>query len=262
MVSIMEFDELVLKGQSLFEEHDAMEAHSNYNYWVKNVSKWLAHEFDGTGLSAEWAGLGHSSLVISNNYHDYPAAWESFHKLVNLRLKWLGLTLSKFNQKSENKEVTKTKTNLSKSNNVFIVHGHDESVRETVARFIQKVGFEPVILHEQANSGRTIIEKFESNSDVCFSIVLLTGDDAGGLKDDPIESYKLRARQNVIFELGFFIGKIGRSKVCALYQEGVEMPSDYSGIVFIKLDAAGAWKLQLAREMKDSGLAVDMNNAI
>lgn len=150
----------------------------------------------------------------------------------------------------------------SSGSDVFIVHGHETWIREAAARFVQEVSTSKVIiLHEQPNSGRTIIEKFEDYAPRAgFAIVLLTGDDIGGLKEGNDE--RPRARQNVVFELGFFIGRIGRNRVAALYEEGVELPSDMSGVLYTKLDDAGAWKLDLAREMKAAGLAVDLNKAI
>jgi predicted nucleotide-binding protein len=143
----------------------------------------------------------------------------------------------------------------------FIVHGHDEAARESAARFLERLGVQPVILHEQANQGRTVIEKFEAHSDVPFAVVLLSPDDVGASRLAQ-NSLQPRARQNVIFELGFFIGKLGRSRVCALHAEGVELPSDFAGVVYVKMDAGGAWKLHLARELKVAGIDVDLNNAI
>lgn len=127
---------------------------------------------------------------------------------------------------------------------------------------MEKFGLDVVILREQPNSGRTIIEKFIDFSDVGFSVVLLTGDDLGGAKETPHDKQKPRARQNVILELGFFLGKLGRKRVCALYQEGVEIPSDYDGVIFIPLDKNGAWHMLLARELKAAGLSIDLNKAL
>ena len=146
------------------------------------------------------------------------------------------------------------------SNKVFIVHGHDESARETVARFLEKLQIEPIILHEQPNEGHTIIEKFENHTaDVGFAVVLLTPDDVGAPKDrrDDLEP---RARQNVVFELGFFIGKLGRGRVCAL-RGTVETPSDYDGVVYTELDDADGWKMKLFKELKAAGFDVDANRA-
>lgn len=144
-------------------------------------------------------------------------------------------------------------------NGVFIVHGHNETVKLDVARFIEKLGLNPCILHEQPNQGRTLIEKFEQYSSVGFATVLLTADDQGGPQGDN-KNLKPRARQNVILELGFFLGKLGRNRVCALYEDGVEIPSDYEGVAYTPL--SGDWKLQLAREVKAAGIDIDLNRAV
>lgn len=144
---------------------------------------------------------------------------------------------------------------------VFIVHGHDDDAKETVARFVEKLGMKVVILHEQPNAGRTIIEKFEAYSNVGYAIILLTPDDVGARRDKATDG-KPRARQNVIFELGYFIGKLGRQRVCAVYKEGVDLPSDYNGVLYVMMDSGGSWRFSLAREMKHAGLPVDMNEAV
>lgn len=145
---------------------------------------------------------------------------------------------------------------------VFLVHGHDESAREGTARFLEKLGLEPIILNEQPNAGRTIIEKVERYAEVAFAVVLLTPDDIGAVHGNPQHDLKPRARQNVILELGYFLGRLGRTHVAALIKGDVEKPSDYDGVVYLDLDPAGAWKLQLARELKTAGLNVDLNDAI
>jgi len=145
---------------------------------------------------------------------------------------------------------------------IFLVHGRDERALHETARFLERLRQDVVVLREQPNSGRTIIEKFVDYSDVGFAVVLLTSDDRGGLADEPYESQQLRARQNVLFELGYFIGKLGRNRVAALYVPGTDVPSDYSGVLFIALDERGGWKLELARELKAAGLNVDMNLAL
>jgi predicted nucleotide-binding protein len=141
---------------------------------------------------------------------------------------------------------------------VFIVHGHDDFAKTEVARFVERIGYEAIILHEQVNAGTTIIEKIERYSDVEFGIVLYTPCDFGvSLKDK--DHPNSRARQNVVFEHGFLIGKIGRSNVCALVKGDVEKPNDISGVVYVDLDADGAWKYKLAKEMNNSGCDVDLN---
>lgn len=147
-------------------------------------------------------------------------------------------------------------------NQTFLVHGRDAGALEGAARFLEKLGVPTIILHEQPDKGRTIIEKFVDYSNVAFAVVLLTGDDRGGIADEPYDKQRPRARQNVIFELGYFIGKLGRNRVCALYRDGVEIPSDYAGVLFVSLDDGGAWKLKLSKEMKAVGLPIDMNRAL
>lgn len=149
---------------------------------------------------------------------------------------------------------------LPMSNKVFIVHGHDGEARETVARFLGNIGFEPIILHEQANKGRTIIEKVEANADVGFAVVLLTPDDLGRAKGD--SDLEPRARQNVLLELGYFMARLGRDKVCALRKGDVSIPSDFAGVVWEAMDDAGAWKQKLARELVAAGHTVDWNRVM
>lgn len=144
---------------------------------------------------------------------------------------------------------------------VFVVHGHDDGMRETVARFIEKLDLDPVVLLEQPNAGRTLVEKFEAHADVGFAVVLLTPDDEGRAAETT-EPYSRRARQNVILELGYFIGRLGRSRVCALHKGNVELPSDIHGVLWVALDDAGAWRLRLAREIKAIGIDVDLNSAM
>jgi predicted nucleotide-binding protein len=130
---------------------------------------------------------------------------------------------------------------------------------EAVARFLEKLGFEPIILHEQANQGRTIIEKFEKHSDVGFAVVLLTPDDIGGAAEG---SQKPLPRQNVILELGYFIGRLGRERVCALKTGDLELPSDILGVVWTAFDEAGGWKQGLAKENKAAAYKIDWNRVM
>ncbi len=148
--------------------------------------------------------------------------------------------------------------NLSK---VFVVHGHDPSAREEVGRFLDRIGLEAVILQEKPDRGQTVIEKFESNAnEVRFAVVLLTPDDVGGAVVEPAQS--ARARQNVIFELGYFVGKLGRGRACLLRKGNVEIPSDLAGVIYTELDPAGGWKLRLATELKEAGLVFDASKLI
>jgi predicted nucleotide-binding protein len=139
---------------------------------------------------------------------------------------------------------------------IFVVHGHDEGAREAIARFIEALGFQPIILHERANEGRTVIEKVEAHGDVGFAVVLLTPDDEGCVKGGTAGP---RARQNVVLELGYFIGRLGRNRVCALKRGELEIPSDFGGVVYEPFDSSGGWKLALGRELRAAGFEIDWN---
>ena len=144
---------------------------------------------------------------------------------------------------------------------VFIIHGRDNEAKQTVARFLQDQKLDPIILHEQANQGRTIIEKLEDHARVGFAIALLTPDDVGGLQGQG-KDLKPRARQNVIFEFGYFTGCLGRKRVCALVKDDVDQPSDYDGVVYIRMDDSDGWKLKLVRELRNAGFPVDANRVL
>lgn len=147
---------------------------------------------------------------------------------------------------------------------VFVVHGHDESLKEKAARLLQRLELEPIILHEQPNRGRTIIEKFEDYSDVSFAVVLLTPDDMGYEAGEDPSVARPRPRQNVILELGFFLGLLGREHVAAVHtgDDSFEKPSDYDGVVFIPVDPSGRWQFDLVRELKACGIEVDANRVV
>jgi predicted nucleotide-binding protein len=143
-----------------------------------------------------------------------------------------------------------------KSDRVFVVHGHDEGMRESVARVLATLGLKPVILHEQLDRGRTIIEKFYDYSEVEFAVVLLSPDDMGYVREADPGAAQPRARQNVILELGFFLGKLGRENVVALHKGNIEIPSDFSGVLFTPFVEGGDWRYKLTRELRASGYEV------
>lgn len=155
----------------------------------------------------------------------------------------------------EAKSVEK-KVNSTRKRKVFIVHGHNEALKQEVARMVEKQGLEAIILSEQANQGKTIIEKIEENADVDAAICLFTGDDYGRAKDTEAEENKLRARQNVVFEAGYFMGKLGRKNVIIVADKNLELPSDMQGVVYTD---AGNWKTEVLQGLDKIGYAIDFN---
>jgi predicted nucleotide-binding protein len=216
-----------------------------YMRWNKRVEAFLARALSETAAS-------HFRDGWTSNMHDWEAA----------RYTQIGTLEGLQAQVLEDAELAAVRPGSPKSvpvhpKRIFIVHGHDTAAKETVARFVERIGLEPIILHEQPNAGLTIIEKFEAHSRVGFAVVLLTPDDFGGSATSPTDRNG-RARQNVILELGYFIGKLSRGRVCALFKSGVEMPSDFQGVIYIELDSAGAWRTKLAQELVEAGFSPNL----
>lgn len=254
--------ELLLRSIGWETELDL--AKKDLGKWEKYTYEILIRMFDTDDIAEEFSQAGYTPIAYFGGYsiqeeiRDYRRDVSGYvHYLEGLyeRLELYPELLSDSQQLASVSD--DLDTNLS-SKKVFIVHGHDNEAKETVARFTEKLGLEAVILHEKASGGRTIIEKIEAHSEVGFAVVLFTPDDVGYPKDQP-EKAQQRTRQNVVLELGYFMAKLGRDKVAVLYKDGVEMPSDYQGVLYTSLDAAGAWKFLLAKEMKATGIEVDMN---
>ncbi|MDP2851319.1 MAG: nucleotide-binding protein [Sulfuricurvum sp.] len=180
------------------------------------------------------------------------------------------LDVLEFGQPIQQTQATSTLQNVSmlqskvvarNKRKVFIVHGRDNEAKQEVSRFIEKLGLEAIILHEQASAGMTIIEKIEHYSnDADFALVLYTACDLGrGVHESGI-SPKNRARQNVVFEHGYLMAKLGRENVCSLVRGDIETPNDISGVVYVSLDPHGAWKNEIAKELKACGY--QLNNLI
>jgi predicted nucleotide-binding protein len=165
----------------------------------------------------------------------------------------------KDNQPEVNKkEKIMEKTSIPK---VFVITGKDEKKKEAVASFLANLGVEPVIPQEDNGHRNNLVEKLGKNAEVAFAIILLVGDEVGYPKEKPEES-RPRANQKVIFELGFLMGRLPQNLVCALYEEGLDLPAEYQGNVFIPFDGGGIWKLLTARAMKMAHVDIDMNRAV
>jgi predicted nucleotide-binding protein len=148
------------------------------------------------------------------------------------------------------------------SNRVFIVHGHDAGLKTDLERFLRELGLEPVVLHREVDAGATVIEKFEKHADLGFAFVLLTPDEVAYTVDqievpEPHRKTERRARPNVIFEFGYFVGKLGRSRVCCLYKAGVAMPSDLNGLIYKEVGASlEPQAYSIIKELKAAGYSL------
>ncbi len=186
---------------------------------------------------------------IANSKDAVIAIWDS-------AIEQRELEISRYKEKKLKKQISNNGELI--SNKIFIVHGHDKAPRHEIENLLQKQSLKPIILELQASGSKTVIEKFEEHGEVGFAIVLLTGDDEGRKKGE--SQYEVRARQNVYFELGFFIGKLGRNRVCALRDNDVLVPSDLSGIIIEEFDSKGAWRTNLLKELRAAGYSIDMNH--
>ena len=239
-------------------------AKKTYSKWSSYNNELLKRLFTTEELSNEYY-----SSTISDLFSMYdPSIFDqitNLHERVDNELHCLDSIVERLEiiPTSNTAKLSETKPLVTKKldlNKIFVVHGHDNEAKLEVARFIEKIGFEPIILHEQASGSKTIIEKIEAYSDVGFGVIIYTPCDIGAKRSIPPD-LKGRARQNVVFEHGFLIGKLGRSNVCPLVKGEVETPNDISGIVYTSMDKAN-WQLELAKELRAAGYSVNMNKVI
>ena len=259
--------ERLRKVLSEIPELKGMQPHSPaFEKWRRNAEVAVAKAFGSESEHvADFKSISYSLIAVWNGTPDsefqahYVRGLESAASVLESMLEEIE---EYWEEDEQSPRVSDSGVKPPKSTNkIFVIHGHDESARETVARFLEKVGLEPVILHEQPNKGRTIIEKFEKHADVGFAVVLLTPDDVGAVRDGAGD-LSPRARQNVVFEFGYFIGRLGREGVCALAKGDIEKPSDSDGILYVPLDDNDGWKMGLLRELDAAGFVVDANRAL
>lgn len=252
----------ILKGKALLErkitseeEVDLME--ENYNKWNDFNKELLKSIFTGQRMIEDYMRHISVSYSLDGGASEMLRYYGQIIKGAIRELESIVERLQLFPAGSTKTELSKATKLKADNRKIFIVHGHDDGLKQKVARILEKLKLSPIILHEEANEGKTIIEKLEKHADVGFAAILLTPDDVGRNKKD--DSDKPRARQNVVLELGYFIGKLGRKNVCALHARDVELPSDLSGIVYVPIGEDDAWQYTLAREIKVAGIDVDMN---
>lgn len=238
---------------------------AEFKAWNDDVTITLARLYGAD--SEEYASFGHIWFTPGISYSGQPQSeWDdAFGR--GIEQASLFLDSRKRDWKTGTASPKLSRVVAANSRDVFVVHGHDHGIKETVARFLSKLKLNPIILHEQADQGNTLIEKFEKHASVSFAIAILSADDlavaknkiSGGKSIE--ESLQARARQNVIFEFGYFIGTLGRKNVVAIVEDGVETPSDYSGVLYVPFDASHSWHLKLVKELKAAGLEIDANDA-
>lgn len=240
---ILEIDNLV--------NHYVMTSTPAFQAWKNEAERFLIKKFGETSFERQ--------NFVKTSFR--PQLWTSNQDLIKACKNGLIATKMVFQTYLEElvsedtiNKVGSVEMSIQTNQRIFIVHGHDGELKEAVARIIEKQGIEAIILSEQANTGKTIIEKFEKYSDVGCAICLFTADDSG--KQNAAKEFKPRARQNVVFETGYFIGKLGRDRIVILSDEGIEIPSDLSGVVYTNTDN---WRIDLLKDLKAMGFDVNFN---
>jgi predicted nucleotide-binding protein len=273
-----ELDDRIEKGREILEDaqvigsEDAHQAcRSEYRRWTDYNTELLTRRFTTSKIADDynWWGVGSIALggrPFSEKVRELVGdVGTKIERLESLRGRvelidtakgpdWQGTAAAAVREAPVPQRSAPTR-----ERRVFIVHGHDTAAKLEVHRFVANAtDHEAVILHEQPNRGATVIEKFErEGGPAAFAVVLLTADDEGRAKT--ADALNPRGRQNVVFEFGYFAGKIGRERTAVLYEPGVELPSDLGGLVYIELDPRGAWRQDLAREFRAAGVVVDLN---
>lgn len=262
----------IIAGERLNTQHISSSAElkrirQDKKVWHDFNIEMLRQMFDNNKLAEEYADTGIVFGIIGGDY-DLSEDIERFHNevekyLVKLRSILERIPLFQESSNPHESQILHQMPMRQTLTKVFIVHGHDGELKQSAARLLQLLDLEPIILAEQPDGGKTIIEKFEAHSDVWFAVVLLTPDDVGASKldfqNDDKDKLHGRARQNVILELGYFIGKLGRANVCVLHKGDIELPSDVLGILYTPVDTGEGWRLKLGRELKVAGNTVGIN---
>lgn len=186
------------------------------------------------------------------------AKWRAIDEAEEVTDKYINVAPGSKKRRQSQEKVSE----MTNSKKVFIVHGHDTELKNEVELFLISINLQPIVLHRQLDEGLTVIEKFEKHSDVVYAIILLTPDDIGfpvKETDKPEEERDIeyRARQNVIFEFGYFVGKLSRKNVCCIYKEGVQLPSDLNGLIYKPVNRSiEEVGLFVMKELKNVGLDV------
>jgi predicted nucleotide-binding protein len=254
---INEGEALLQKQPRLKSELDSLR--EQRQIWSDYNRDLLLQLFTSVAVADEYSAFHGGGFSLSPSFEQLVKYWKDDVQDSLTRLRSIYRRLELF--QAPEGEVPVPRQRTTRGTGVFLVHGSNDAAKQTVARFLERLNLDVTILHEQPDRGQTVIEKFEANASVTYTVVLLTADDVGAVQSSPTDLHP-RARQNVLLELGYFLGTLGRTHVCALREEGVEIPSDLSGVLYVPFDAEGAWKLRLATEIKAAGIELDLNRVI
>jgi predicted nucleotide-binding protein len=264
-------DRHAAEGSTLQADSDQVVTDEHYEEWNSKRQRWikltaqgLRSIYAGPEPAEEFSAAADPPLYVGGGSVADDFKWQrkevdaGINTLASLRER-----LEYLEAPGDGSAVVESAEAVVQDRKIFVVHGHASEVKEAVSRLLEKTGaHDVVILHEQPSEGRTLIEKFEDHAQASdTAVILLTADDVGGAAPEAgaaAPSLSPRARQNVVFELGFFVGRLGRSRVVVLYEEGVELPSDFKGVVYISI-SDDSWRYKLLQELRSAGLTYDLN---
>ncbi|WP_411165158.1 TIR domain-containing protein [Klebsiella oxytoca] len=256
---------LLLLQKSINDNNDLEQFNADYRKWSDFNSELLKRSFTNEDFKVEYEGgvFGGISLYepsLGEKISDSTRRLQGKIRKLESIMERLELIPISSHVAEENIEMPQN--SVVKTKKVFIVHGRDEVSKTNLEVFLREIGLEPIVLHRQADVGQTVIEKFEANSDVGFAFILLTPDEIAylspedSLPDDKRQK-ELRARPNVMFEFGYFVGKLGRSKVCCLYTGDVVIPSDLNGLIYKKYNSSiEEVAYSIMKDLRATGYAV------
>jgi len=235
-------------------EDDLHKARSLLTVWNEAGTTYLTRAFDDDSYARRFGGGFERNRAIM--FLGWEAGIENLQGDVREKVTQLQAVLRVLPELEEASGRPGEKSRPNELNNrVFLVHGHDHAMRNEVHLHLNHLGLEVVVLSDRPNVGRSLIEKFIAEAEVSYAVVLLSPDDLVGESSDD-EPPELRARQNVIFELGYFVGRLGRGAVCLVRKGDVEIPSDLTGVVYTNW--ASDWRMELTRELRAAGIPVDL----
>lgn len=245
------------KLRKLYNEIDELKnkdssSDSDFKAWKTDVQLYLSGLYGENSIQFKNFNSRHFSPMVIGGNTDWH---KPYVRDLETTKKEFERYICDFEEEGINTNMGKNRTS---NNKVFIVHGHDGELKEKVARRLEQQGIEAIILSEQVNRGRTIIEKLEAYSDVNVAIILFTQDDLGVAKEEK-GNEKYRARQNVVFEAGYFMGYLGRENIIMIADENVEIPGDLSGMVYTTRDS---WEFEMLKELNAAGMKVNMNKLL
>ena len=260
---------LIAEGQKFTFTNFSYRDSTTTKYGGEDTPEWLAWKTRATNLVRRLASdhaPGAQLIQQANSIGTRGNGKESFERAKATYSQALQLVLDAILEDTFGELRAQQSTSKSPilSNRVFIVHGHDHALKTDLEAFLHQIGLEAVVLHRQPDKGQTIIEKFEEHADVGYAFVLLTPDDIAYTSDqdalpDASRSKEGRARQNVIFEFGYFVGRLGRDRVCCIFRKGVILPSDLTGLIYKEVETSVEPQgLSIIRELKAAGYSIKL----